>query len=57
MKEVKDNQSTGKYTFVEPELSVTIFSDDLILADSDRCCDDHANFVGYTYSQVILEQV
>jgi hypothetical protein len=48
MKEVKDNQSTGKYTFVEPELSVTIFSDDLILADSDRCCDDHANFVGYT---------
>ncbi len=47
MKEVKDTQSDN-FTFVEPEISVTIFSDDLILADSDRCCDDHANFVGYT---------
>lgn len=36
------------HVFVEPEIQVTIFSDDLILADSDRCCDDHANFVGYT---------
>lgn len=34
--------------FIEPELKVTVFSDDLILADSNRCCDDHANFVGYT---------
>lgn len=48
MKEAKDTQLTGVSTFVEPELSVTIFSDDLILANSDRCCDDHANFVGYT---------
>ena len=48
MKEVKDTQSSDHLTFVEPELSVTVFSDDLILADSDRCCDDHANFVGYT---------
>jgi hypothetical protein len=48
MKEVKDNRVSDNFTFVEPELSVTIFSDDLILADSDRCCDDHANFVGYT---------
>lgn len=48
MKEVEDNQSIDKFSFVEPELSVIIFSDDLILANSDRCCDDHANFVGYT---------
>ena len=48
MKEVMDNQASDNFTFVEPEISVTIFSDDLILADSDRCCDDHANFVGYT---------
>ena len=48
MKEVMDTKASGNFTFVEPELSVTIFSDDLILADSDRCCDDRANFVGYT---------
>lgn len=34
--------------FIEPEIKVTFFSDELILADSDRCCDDHAIFVGYT---------
>ncbi len=48
MKEVMDIQPTGDIKYVEPELSVTIFKDDLILADSDRCCDDHANYVGYT---------
>ena len=48
MKEVMDTQPTGDFTYVEPELSVTIFNDDLFLADSDRCCDDHANYVGYT---------
>lgn len=44
----KKQDATNDSSFVEPELKVTIFSDDLILADSDRCCDDRANFVGYT---------
>lgn len=48
MKTTKDLKLNGSSNFVEPELSVTIFSDNLILADSDRCCDDHANYVGYT---------
>lgn len=48
MKKSKENVNTNGKTFVEPKLEVTIFSDDLILASSDRCCDDSANFVGYT---------
>lgn len=48
MEEVKDNQQVDNDAFIEPELIVTIFSDDLILADSDFCCDYHANFVGYS---------
>lgn len=48
MKEVMNAHSTDDLTFVEPELYVTFFSNELILASSDRCCDDHANFVGYT---------
>lgn len=48
MEEFLDTKSFENITFVEPEISVTIFSDDLILASSDRCCDDRANFVGYT---------
>lgn len=48
MKEIMDTQANVYSTFVEPELSVTFFTDDLILADSDRCCDDRANYVGYT---------
>lgn len=35
-------------SFLDPEMTITVFTDDLILADSNRCCDDHANFVGYT---------
>lgn len=48
MGEETNNALTTNQEFEEPKISVTYFSDDLILADSDRCCDDHANFVGYT---------
>ena len=47
MKEIND-KALNDAVFTEPELKVTLFSDDQILADSNRCCDDHANYVGYT---------
>lgn len=43
-----ETEKKEKEVFVEPELKITIFADDLILASSDICCDDRANYVGYT---------
>lgn len=48
MNPIKKEHAAMEKPFEEPEIKVTVFSDDLILADSNRCCDDHANYVGYT---------
>ena len=34
--------------FVTPMIKIIVFNDEQILADSDRCCDDRAFYVGYT---------
>ena len=48
MNQLKKELAAKEKPFKDPEIKVTVFSDDLILADSNRCCDDHANYVGYT---------
>lgn len=46
---VKDcNNISHNLNFIEPEIQITIFNDDMILADSDRCCGWMPGFaVGY----------
>lgn len=39
--------TTSTTQFVEPEIHITYFSDDLILADSNRCCMSEGFAVGY----------
>lgn len=45
-KKTKQMNTPNGSKFVEPEIKVTLFSDDLILADSSRCCTTRG-FVGY----------
>lgn len=42
------NITSPNSEFMEPEIQITIFNDDMILADSNRCCGWMPGFgVGY----------